>query len=104
MVRSRDEILATLRATKPDLGRRFGGRDLALFGSIAHGDESDRRDIDILIDVDPEIGLDFVTLAGDLEAARGRPVDLISTRALRPPPPRGHARGDGADRAHRRGT
>jgi hypothetical protein len=84
MVRSRDEILAILRAMKPDLGRRFGVRDLALFGSFARGDETDRSDIDILVDVDPEIGLDFVTLADNLEAALGRPVDLISTRALRP--------------------
>jgi predicted nucleotidyltransferase len=69
---------------KPDLGRRFGVRDLALFGSFARGDANDRSDIDILVDVDPEIGLDFVTLADNLEAALGRPVDLISTRALRP--------------------
>ena len=84
MVRSRDEIIAILRAMKPDLGRRFGVRDLALFGSFARGDETDRSDIDILVDVDPGIGLDFVTLADELEAALGRPVDLISTRALRP--------------------
>lgn len=84
MVRSRDEIIAILRAMKPDLGRRFGVRDLALFGSFARGDETDRSDIDILVDVDPEIGLDFVTLADNREAALGRPVELISTRALRP--------------------
>ncbi len=69
---------------KPDLGRRFGVRDLALFGSFARGAETDRSDIDILVDVDPAIGLDFVTLADKLEEALGRPVDLISTRALRP--------------------
>ena len=84
MVGSRDEILSILRAMKPGLGRRFGIRDLALFGSFACGDETGRSDIDILVDVDPEIGLDFVTLADELEAALGRPVDLISTRALRP--------------------
>ena len=84
MVRSRDEILATLRAMKPDLRRRFGVRDLALFGSFARGDETAGSDVDILVDVDPEIGLDFVTLASLLEDALGRPIDLISIRALRP--------------------
>ncbi len=83
MVQSRDEIMATLRAMKPDLVRRFGVHDIALFGSFARGEETDRSDIDILVDVDPEIGLDFVTLADHLEAALGRPVDLVSTRALR---------------------
>lgn len=84
MVRSRDEILATLRAMKPDLVRRFGVRDLSLFGSFARGDATAGSDVDILVDVDPEIGLEFVTLASILEDALGRPVDLISTRALRP--------------------
>ena len=84
MVRSRDEILATLQAMKPDLVRRFGVRDLSLFGSFARGDATAGSDVDILVDVDPEIGLEFVTLASILEDALGRPVDLISTRALRP--------------------
>jgi len=84
MVQSRDEILATLRAMKPDLARRFGVRDLSLFGSFARGDETAGSDVDILVDVDPEIGLEFVTLASVLEDALGRSVDLISTRALRP--------------------
>lgn len=84
MVPSRDAILATLRAMKPGLALRFGVRDLALFGSCARGDETAGSDVDILVDVDPAIGLEFVTLAGILEDALGRPVDLISTRALRP--------------------
>jgi predicted nucleotidyltransferase len=84
MVRSREEILATLRALKPELGRRFGVRDLALFGSFARGDQTEASDIDILVDVDPGVGLGFVTLADTLEEALGRPVDLVSTRALRP--------------------
>ena len=84
MVRSQSEILETLRAMKPELGRRFGVRDLALLGSFARGEEAAESDVDILVDVDPAIGLDFVTLARLLEEALGRPVDLVSTRALRP--------------------
>jgi uncharacterized protein len=81
---SREEVLATLRSMKPELERRFGVRDLALFGSVARGEETEGSDIDILVDVDPGIGLDFVTLANTLEIALGRRVDLVSTRSLRP--------------------
>ena len=41
-------------------------------------------DVDILVDVAPSIGLDFVTLADDLERLLDRKVDLVSTRAVRP--------------------
>ena len=84
MVRSRDDVLATLRSLKPELIRRFGVSEISHFGSFARGDETDASDVDILVDVDPSIGLEFVALAELLETALGRRVDLVSTRALRP--------------------
>jgi predicted nucleotidyltransferase len=83
MVRSRDDVLATLRSLKPELVRRFGVREISLFGSFARGDETAASDVDILVDFDPAIGLEFVSLADFLEKALGRRVDLVSTRALR---------------------
>jgi predicted nucleotidyltransferase len=41
-------------------------------------------DIDILADVEPSIGLDFVTLADKLEEMTGHRVDLVSRRAIKP--------------------
>ena len=84
MVRSREDALATLRSLKPELARRFGVREISLFGSFARGDETATSDVDNLVDVDPSIGLEFVSLADLLEVALGRKVDLVSTRALRP--------------------
>lgn len=78
------EILATLRNKKPELEQRFKVRRLALFGSFARGDQRDDSDIDILVDVDPEMGLDFVSLADELESSLGSRVDLVSTRAVKP--------------------
>jgi len=40
--------------------------------------------VDILVDVDPTIGLGFVTLAERLEEVLGLPVDLVSRRAIKP--------------------
>lgn len=40
-------------------------------------------DVDILVDVAPEIGMDIVTLADEIEHLLGRKVDLVSTRAVK---------------------
>ena len=77
-----EEVLAELTRQKPVLGERFRIRSMALFGSYARGEQTEASDVDILVDVDPTIGLEFVTLADTLEAALGVPVELVSTRAL----------------------
>src|SRR5437763_12966403 len=80
----REKILARLRAALPGLKRQFPLRRLALFGSIVRGQASTGSDIDILADVEPSIGLDFVTLADKLEELTGHKIDLVSRRAIKP--------------------
>lgn len=83
-MKTREEILKLLRQDKPLLQSRFKVRHLALFGSYARGDQGQDSDVDILVDVDPSIGLDFVTLAEDIEKVLGLHVDLVSRRAVKP--------------------
>jgi predicted nucleotidyltransferase len=40
--------------------------------------------VDILVEVDPSIGLRFVTLAERLESLLDQHVDLVSSRAVKP--------------------
>lgn len=68
----------------PVLKREFPLKTMAVFGSVARGEATPDSDVDILVDVDPSIGLGFVTLAERLEKDLGRKVDLVSRRALRP--------------------
>lgn len=84
MTVERDKILQRLRESKPSLARNFPLRRLALFGSFARGDATPESDIDILVEVEPSIGLGFVTLAEELERLLAHPVDLVSRRALKP--------------------
>ncbi len=49
---SKEFILTTIRNNKPELSK-LGIRDVGLFGSYLRGDQSDKSDIDILIDFDP---------------------------------------------------
>ena len=57
---------------------------MALFGSYARGDQKSDSDVDILVDIDPSVGLEFVTFAEQIEQMLGLPVELISQRAIKP--------------------
>ncbi len=81
---SREDILATLREQREILGRRYPIQRMALFGSWARREADEHSDVDVLVEVDPSIGLRFVELAEELERALGQPVDLVSRRAIKP--------------------
>ena len=85
MASTREQILARLRDSKPKLQAEFPLKRLALFGSHARGTQvTGASDVDILVEVDPSIGLRFVTLAERLEELLGERVDLVSRRAIKP--------------------
>ncbi len=79
-----EEILTTLREQHALLSRRYPIHRMALFGSWARGEAREDSDVDVLIEVDPSIGLRFVELGEELEKALGRRVDLVSRRAIKP--------------------
>lgn len=83
-MKSMDEVMKLLEKAKPDLARRFGVRRLAVFGSYARGDQREDSDVDILVELDPSIGLRFVDLADEIEAMLGVPTELVSRRAIKP--------------------
>ena len=83
-MKTREDILNMLAREKASLQRRYPVHRMALFGSYARGEAQSGSDVDLLVEVDPSIGLRFVTLAEDLEHLLGLPVDLVSQRALKP--------------------
>ena len=79
-----DEVLDLLRAHKPLLAERFGVIQLALFGSFARDQATDRSDVDILVQFDgPATAKSYFGLQFYLEDLLSRPVDLVTTKALR---------------------
>lgn len=50
---TKDYILTTIKVNKFRLSK-FGIREIGLFGSYARGEQSDKSDIDILIDFEPD--------------------------------------------------
>jgi predicted nucleotidyltransferase len=82
--KTREEILKLLSQNRSSLENRFKVRRMALFGSYARGDQRSDSDVDILVDIDPSVGLEFVTLAEQIEQLLGLPVELVSRRAIKP--------------------
>ena len=82
--KNREEILSLLSQNKSQLENRFKIRRIALFGSYARGDQQLDSDVDILVDIDSSVGLEFVTLAELIEQLLGLPVELVSRRAIKP--------------------
>jgi hypothetical protein len=83
-MKTREEVLRILGGVKKDLGARYRVTRIALFGSYARGEQREHSDIDILVDVEPSIGLRFVALANELEELLGQRIELVTSRAISP--------------------
>ena len=75
------------RSLLAEVCRRYGVRELSLFGSAVRGELRPESDIDIVVEFEPgvRIGLvKFESLVGELESLAGRRVDLVTMRGLKP--------------------
>ena len=73
--RHRDQIVA--------LAARHKGRSVAVFGSVARGEDGPRSDIDFVVEFEPGSSLfDLMSLQDDLAELLGCPVDIVSAGAL----------------------
>ncbi|MGE0056620.1 MAG: nucleotidyltransferase family protein [Dehalococcoidia bacterium] len=67
--------------------KRWGIKELSLFGSAARGELRPDSDVDFMVefDEDAHIGLDFITVMDELARLVGRQVDLTGKEILRNP-------------------
>lgn len=64
---------------------RRGAGNVRVFGSAARGDESADSDVDLLVDLEPGVGLlELGRLRSELEALLGRSVDVVPAAGLKP--------------------
>ena len=81
---NRTRTLELLAQCKPTLAARFGVTDLALFGSTVLEMARSDSDIDVLVSFDgPATSVRYFGVQFFLEDLFGRPVDLVTDKALR---------------------
>ena len=74
------------RARLDALCRRFGIARLDVFGSVARGEDGPGSEVDLLYKLAQgrSLGWEIEDLSQDLADLFGRPVDLVSRKALHP--------------------
>ena len=70
----RDEIL--------QLADHYGAYNVRVFGSVARGEAGPASDVDLLVDLRPNVGLEYIALWQALEDLLERPVDLATEEGL----------------------
>src|SRR5882762_5781602 len=61
------DVLMHLSLLKPKLQIAYPIKSLAVFGSVSRGEASPGSDIDILVEFDKPVGMDYIRLAIELE-------------------------------------
>lgn len=62
---------------------KYGLSFMAVFGSYGRGQQTENSDIDILVDFQKPIGVEFIDLANELENLLSVKVDLVSKNGVR---------------------
>ena len=77
------EIKNTLLFHKQRLSSKYGLSNIAIFGSYARNQQTITSDLDILVEFNRPIGLEFIDLADELEYILKLKVDLVSKKGLK---------------------
>jgi uncharacterized protein len=75
------DILSKL---KPELLKKYPISSIGLFGSIVRDDFTENSDVDIIVEFNDKIGIEFITLADELEEKLNYKVDLVSRGGIKP--------------------
>ncbi len=83
---NRQDVIAVLQQNADALRAR-GVTHAALFGSLARGEARPDSDIDIMIELDPNLPIDIFQYAGikmAIEELFSVPVDVVDRQAMKP--------------------
>ncbi len=76
---TREQVLAILKKKKPILQECYGIERVGIFGSIARNESIDTSDVDVVVEMAPDISR-MVHVKEFLEEAFQTPVDLVRYR------------------------
>lgn len=84
LMKSLSAILSLILKNKPGLQKKYPIKIIGVFGSVAHRESDENSDVDILVEFDQPIGIEFIDLANELESNLHQKVDLISRSGIKP--------------------
>jgi predicted nucleotidyltransferase len=79
-----ENLVAFLKAHLSEI-QGYGVKSVAIFGSVARDEATDKSDIDLLVEFDGKVTFDrYMDLKFFLEDSLECPVDLVSKKMLKP--------------------
>ena len=79
-----ETIIEKLRAYLPELKKKYPISRLGIFGSYARGEATENSDIDVAVELNGPMGLNFVAMANEIENLFGIKVDVVPKRSIKP--------------------
>lgn len=84
MMPTLNDIKNILKSNKQRLTDKYGLSFIAIFGSYGREQQTESSDVDILVDFQRPIGIEFIDLANELEKLLKIKVDLVSKNGVKP--------------------
>ena len=83
-MKTREDIIESIRAHKAEIENRFTAHRIGLFGSFAHGTAKPGSDVDIVVEMAEPTFDHYMDLKFYLEELFGANVDLVLADTIKP--------------------
>ena len=77
------EIKHQLSILKPILQQKYPVENIAIFGSYARNEQTETSDVDVMIELNGKIGIDFFRMADEIEDYLGLKTDVASKNGIK---------------------
>jgi len=78
-MKTTNEYLRQLKRYKQQYSSEYGIERIGLFGSVARGEHTERSDVDVCVEMKPDIYL-LISVRDDLQKVFKRKVDIVRVR------------------------
>lgn len=83
-MKTQQYVKGKLSELKPILQQKYPVAEMALFGSYARNEQTEKSDVDVMIVLNGKMGIDFYRMADEIEAYLGIKTDVASKNGLKP--------------------
>jgi len=77
-------IKTKLTELKPILQQKYPVESIAIFGSYARNEQTEVSDVDVMIELNGKMGIDFIRMANEIEDYLGIKTDVLTKRSMKP--------------------
>ena len=80
-----EEIKEIIQKHKDEFKEQYGLKEIGIFGSYVRGEQNEKSDIDILVELEKPMGfVKFFKLESALSKLLGVPVEIVTKKAFKP--------------------